>query len=82
MRLSPVTAFCDRHHDMYATILIAPSAQDSERIRLLLESDNSKRIESIKEKGYDPGRSQEIDWFQVQGWYFVPSKRVTLTSLF
>ncbi|KAF9643409.1 hypothetical protein BDM02DRAFT_3132452 [Thelephora ganbajun] len=52
------------HHDTYATILIAPSAQDSRNIELSLIRDNIKHFDCLTKGEGDPGRSQEIDWFE------------------
>lgn len=61
-----VSPFFHYHHNTYATILIAPSAEDSKWIRLLLNDDNFQRLEYLKKHGYDSGRSQKTDWFKVR----------------
>ena len=54
------------HLNSFATVLIAPSVHDSKSIALRLSSDNSRRSQHVKEYGTDPGRSEEMDWFQVR----------------
>ena len=55
-----------RHHDTYATILIAPSSYDSNIICDKLDQDNALRRGIIKEGRPDPGRDENINWFEVR----------------
>ena len=55
-----------KHHETYATVLIAPSAWDSGCIRDSLERDNSRRLDIIKTGGTDPGRDSNANWFEVR----------------
>jgi hypothetical protein len=61
-----VSLHLHKHHETYATVLIAPSAWDSGRIRDNLERDNSRRADIIKTGGTDPGRDCSADWFEVK----------------
>ena len=65
-RLYPVSPFFHRHHDTYATILIAPSVQDSEVASYRLTMDNFRRANWIIGHGNDLGRDREVDWFEVR----------------
>lgn len=58
------------HYETYATILIAPSVQDSARIHDNLEQDNSRRADIIKRGGTDPGRDENADWFEVRTRFY------------
>jgi hypothetical protein len=53
------------HHEVYATIIIAPSLKDNKSIRLYLNRDNLRRFDHIAEHGNDPGRCQGTDWLKV-----------------
>lgn len=54
-----------QHHDLYASILIAPTERDSIIMRGHFERDNWDREAAIQEGGNDPGRG-EVDWFEVK----------------
>ena len=60
-----VSGYIHAHHSSIATILIAPSVQDSKSIKHQLISDNLNRVEHTLKYGTDPGRSKETDWFRV-----------------
>lgn len=51
-----------RHHDGYATVLIAPSVEDSKRISRGIWADNLRREEIVRAGGADPGRNNKTDW--------------------
>ena len=59
-----------RHHDTYATILIAPSYEDSGHIYLSLEADNRHRRDLIEMGRGDPGRGDDIDWTAVRARFY------------
>ena len=50
----------------HATILIAPSSYDSNIICDKLDQDNALRQGIIKEGRPDPGRDENINWFEVR----------------
>jgi len=64
--LYPVSPFFHRHHDTYATILIAPSEEDSDNISFHLTVDNLRREEWFTRHGEDLGRNRQTDWFKVR----------------
>ena len=61
----PVSPSFHYHHDIYATVLIAPSIKDSRLIGNCLNSDNLPRLESAIHGKGDPGRTAGRDWFLV-----------------
>lgn len=65
-RMFTVSPHFHRHHDTYATFLIAPSVEDSIRIALKIREDNVRRGVIVGAGGPDPGRDSKIDWSQVR----------------
>ena len=54
------------HHDTYATILIAPSVRDSEKISAEINKDNVGRAINLIKHRVDPGRATGVDWSEVR----------------
>jgi len=60
-----VSLHLHRHHNTYATILIAPSEKDSMCISNKIWQDNNQREDIIEAGGSDPGRNGDTNWFEV-----------------
>jgi len=64
-----VSLHLQRHYDVYGTILIAPTAEDSGLMHYLFRNDNEHRQCAIQKGGRDPGRG-EVDWSEVKINFF------------
>jgi hypothetical protein len=64
--LRTVSPLFHRHHDTYATVLIAPYIQDSVEICARLTEDNHRRAKIVGKGEADPGRDGTVDWFEVR----------------
>ena len=77
----PVSLHFHRHHDVYASILIAPVEDDSMLMRNRFERDNRRRQRVIQRGAQDPGRG-EVNWFKVKiSFFFSYLNILTLSAI-
>jgi len=67
---STVSSDFHRYHNTYATVVIAPSTEDSAAISSKLEQDNLRRQRLVNQGQGDPGRDKGVDWFEVRAGFW------------